>query len=90
MNAKTIILRKCIICNKIMPKTKLIRIVRDQNNNIFVDRTGKKDGRGAYVEPTLKVLEILKKSQLLQKALKVKIGADFFQALEAEIKQNWD
>ena len=36
-------------CNQKRDKKQLIRIVKNKNNEISLDRTGKKEGRGAYI-----------------------------------------
>ena len=41
-------LRKCAACNGRFPKEKLLRVVRF-NEEFSVDKTHKKNGRGAYV-----------------------------------------
>ena len=41
--------RTCIGCNQIKLKKELIRIVKDKQGNINVDKTGKANGRGAYI-----------------------------------------
>ena len=44
---KKIPLRTCMGCNEKKTKKELIRIVKDKEGNICVDKTGKKEGRGA-------------------------------------------
>ena len=46
---KNIPLRTCMGCNSKKTKKELIRIVKDKQNNVSLDRTGKKEGRGAYI-----------------------------------------
>ena len=36
-------------CNQKKDKKDLVRIVKNKENEINVDRTGKLDGRGAYI-----------------------------------------
>lgn len=44
---KKLPMRKCIGCQESKPKRELCRIVKDKDNNICFDSTGKKNGRGA-------------------------------------------
>ena len=44
-------------CNSKKTKKELIRIVKDKENNLSVDRTGKKEGRGAYICDDISCLE---------------------------------
>ena len=42
-------LRKCVVTGEVKEKRELIRVVRDPDGFVFVDHTGKKNGRGAYL-----------------------------------------
>ncbi|RMD52464.1 MAG: YlxR family protein [Candidatus Thermofonsia bacterium] len=46
---KHIPLRSCVVCREKMDKRLLVRIVRTPEGPIVVDRTGKQNGRGAYL-----------------------------------------
>ena len=41
--------RTCIGCNEIKAKNDLIRIVKNKDGQITIDRTGRANGRGAYI-----------------------------------------
>ena len=41
--------RQCIGCNEMKDKKQLIRILKTQDEQIIIDITGKKNGRGAYI-----------------------------------------
>jgi|YNPBryantNP2012_1023418.scaffolds.fasta_scaffold00137_18 predicted RNA-binding protein YlxR (DUF448 family) len=41
--------RTCVACNTVRPKRELVRIVRVPEGGVFVDETGKLNGRGAYL-----------------------------------------
>ena len=41
--------RKCIVTNELKPKKEMIRIVRNKEGEVFIDPTGKQNGRGAYI-----------------------------------------
>ncbi len=42
-------LRKCVSCNLMKEKAELFRVVKNKEGKIFVDETGKSQGRGAYI-----------------------------------------
>lgn len=42
-------LRRCTGCGGIKDKRELVRITRTSDGEFFVDDTGRKNGRGAYV-----------------------------------------
>ena len=46
---KKIVERTCIGCNKKKDKKELIRIVKNKEGTINIDKTGKLPGRGAYI-----------------------------------------
>ena len=46
---KSIPQRTCMGCNSKKDKKDLIRIVKNNKNEISIDKTGKQDGRGAYI-----------------------------------------
>ena len=56
-------LRKCLATNEQLPKKELIRVVRNKEGQVFVDATGKMNGRGAYLKRSLEAIEIAKKKK---------------------------
>ena len=82
---KTIPQRTCVGCNQKKDKTELIRIVRDSNGEISVDKTGKKPGRGAYICDDSNCLERLIKSKRLSKVLEAEISGDVYEYLRGVI-----
>lgn len=54
---KKIPLRKCIVTQEMKPKQELIRIVRNKEGEVFIDETGKKNGRGAYLSRDKDIIE---------------------------------
>ena len=83
---KKIPLRRCVVTKEQMPKSELLRIVRDKENNVFVDQTGKAGGRGAYIKKDLNVLNIAKDKKILERALEVKIDDSVYEEIEKIIK----
>ena len=41
--------RTCLGCNEKKDKKDLIRIVKNKNGEIYIDITGKMEGRGTYI-----------------------------------------
>ena len=50
MKQKKIPLRKCLGCGCQKPKQELVRVVRSAEGEVSLDLTGKKAGRGAYMQ----------------------------------------
>ena len=78
--------RTCIGCNQIKLKKELIRIVKDKQGNINVDKTGKLNGRGAYICDNKECLEKLKKSKRLEKTFEMSIDEKLYEELESVLK----
>ena len=77
--------RKCVGCNEKKPKNELIRIVRcADTGSIEIDRTGKKNGRGAYICPNAACLKKAKKR--LSANLDTDIPDDIFESLALEME----
>lgn len=49
LKSKKIPMRKCVICGERFDKRQMIRILVNENGNLEIDTTGKKNGRGAYL-----------------------------------------
>lgn len=82
MILRKIPLRKCLVTNEQLPKKDLIRVVRNKEGKVFVDPTGKMNGRGAYLKRSKDVFEAAKKKRVLARALQVEIPEQIFEELE--------
>lgn len=82
---KKIPLRTCMGCNEKKPKKELVRIVKNKNGKIFIDRTGKADGRGAYICDSAECLEKIIKSKRLEKVLEITIPEEVYNNLRGVI-----
>ena len=78
--------RTCMGCNEKKDKKELIRIVKNNKNEISIDRTGKLDGRGAYICDNIECLEKLIKSKRLEKVFETKIDDEIYNNLKEMIK----
>jgi predicted RNA-binding protein YlxR (DUF448 family) len=77
--------RMCVGCREMRNKRELIRIVRTPQENIEMDTTGKKAGRGAYICPDLTCFSEAVKGKRLQKALNQEIPADVLEIIKTQI-----
>lgn len=78
---KKIPLRKCLATNEQFPKKELLRIVKDKDGNISIDLTGKSNGRGAYLKPSLEAIELAEKRHLLDRALETSVPSSIYEEL---------
>lgn len=88
MNKKKLPLRKCIGCGQQFGKKEMIRIVKNKENNIEVDFSGKAHGRGAYVCPNEECIEKLRKSKALNRAFSMEVKNEIYDIIIDEIKKN--
>ncbi len=88
MKPKKIPTRLCLGCQKTKPKRDLIRVVRNNQGDIFLDKTGKKSGRGAYICPDKDCFDIARKARRFEKSLGVKIDDGIYRQLEEELSQS--
>lgn len=86
MQNKKLPLRMCVGCGEMKPKKALVRIVKNKEDEIFVDLTGKAGGRGAYVCRDAGCLAKAQKSRRLERAFSGKIPDDVYLRLEEELK----
>lgn len=85
--AKKIPERKCMGCNRKLPKNELLRIVRSPEGNVSVDRGGKLSGRGVYICSDPKCFEKVKKSKRLETVLEVHIPDEVYLDAEKAISE---
>lgn len=85
---KKIPLRKCTGCGEMRTKKEMIRVLKTPEDEIVLDTTGKKNGRGAYLCNQIDCLIKAKKSKGLERSLQCAIPADVYDALEKELIEN--
>ena len=78
---KSLPMRTCIGCNQIKLKKELIRIVKNKQDEISIDRTGKANGRGAYICDNAECLEKAIKSKRLERNFETQINPEIYDEL---------
>lgn len=81
MRNKKIPMRSCVVSKEQLPKQELIRIVKNKNNQVYIDLTGKMNGRGAYIKKDIAILDKAIKSNILEKKLEVNIPSSIYEEL---------
>lgn len=81
---KKIPMRRCLGCMESKPKKELIRIVKSSDGDISIDRTGKKNGRGAYFCDSKECLDKAIKSGRIQKEFEMQISKEDFDKITKE------
>lgn len=78
--------RQCVGCRTMKDKKALIRVVKTPEEEIVLDVTGKKSGRGAYVCPDSECLKKARKSRALERAFSLSIPDEVYDALQAQME----
>lgn len=86
MANKKIPMRQCVGCNEMKNKREMIRVLKTAEDEIILDTTGKKNGRGAYICPDGSCLEKARKSKGLERSLKTAIPQEIYEQLGEEMK----
>lgn len=86
LKVKKIPQRKCVGCGEMKDKKSLLRIVRSPEGEISLDKTGKKNGRGAYVCPCKECITLSIKQKGLERSLKVPVDPSVLTGLLEELE----
>ena len=65
-------------------KKEMIRILRTESEDFVVDATGRKNGRGAYLCPSM---EKAVKNKGLERSFKMAVPKEVYESLEKEMEQ---
>ena len=84
MANKKIPMRQCVGCGEMKAKKELIRVLKTEDG-VWLDATGKKNGRGAYICANPECLKKARKSKGLERSLKVAIPDEVYDNLEKEM-----
>lgn len=79
--------RTCIGCKEKKDKKELIRIVKDKEGNITLDRTGRANGRGAYICDNIQCLEKAIKTKALSRTFEMDIDETVYNELRGVISE---
>ncbi len=85
MGNKKAILRRCISCNQQKEKNEMLRVVKPKEDDLQVDLTGKKNGRGAYICKNEECLNRAIKSKKFERTFEIEIKPEFYESLRGII-----
>lgn len=83
---KKIPMRQCIGCQEMKSKKEMIRVIKTPDDQICIDATGRKNGRGAYICPKNECLARAIRSKGLERSFKMQIPKEVYAQLEEEMK----
>ena len=83
-------IRMCFICRNTCDKKQLNRLVKNKDGDVFFDKTGKANGRGAYICNNPQCIAKLKSQKVLNKAFKCQLPQNIIEKICEELidKQN--
>lgn len=84
--AKKVPLRQCIGCGESKNKKEMIRILKTPEGEFTLDATGRKNGRGAYLCPSVECFRKAVKGKGLERSFKMAIPKEVYEALEKEME----
>ena len=87
MKQKKVPMRTCIVTREKYEKKDLLRIVKNNEGQVFVDETGKANGRGAYIKKDIEVLEKAIKTKILDRNLETTISDEVYDEIRKIIER---
>ena len=87
MSTKKIPLRQCIGCGEMKSKKEMIRVIKTAEGEILLDATGRKNGRGAYLCPSMECFKKAVKGRGLERSFKMAIPREVYETLEKEMEE---
>ncbi len=85
MKVKKIPMRTCVVSHEKLMKKDLLRVVRNNIGEVFVDDTLKANGRGAYLKKDASIIEQARKTKILERHLDCKIDDNIYDELLSKI-----
>ncbi|MST88406.1 YlxR family protein [Sharpea azabuensis] len=84
---KKVPLRRCVVTNERLPKKELMRIVKNKEGEVFVDPTGKANGRGAYIKKSNEAIDLAIKKKVLNRVLETEIPDELYDELRGYVNE---
>ena len=81
MKQRKIPMRTCVVTREKYPKNELIRVVRTPEGNVLVDKSGKQNGKGAYLKLDETVINKARQSKVLDRTLEVTVPDNIYEEL---------
>ena len=80
-------MRQCIGCQEMKSKKEMLRVLKTAEDEIVLDATGRKNGRGAYLCFSKECLAKARKNKGLERSLKMAIPSAVYDSLEKELDE---
>ncbi len=86
-SVRKIPMRKCVGCGEMKSKKEMIRVLKTTEDQVILDATGRKNGRGAYLCFNKECLKKAVKNKGLERSLKMEIPQTIYENLEKEFEE---
>ena len=86
MKEKKIPARMCTGCGEMKPKSELIRVVKSPEGEISLDKTGRKNGRGAYICNSVECFNKAIRKKAFDRAFGVSLSDELKDSIREEIE----
>lgn len=80
-------MRQCVGCQEMKSKKEMLRVLKTSEDEIILDATGRKNGRGAYLCFSGECLKKARKNRGLERSLKISIPPEVYDSLEKELSE---
>ena len=71
-------MRQCVGCRELRNKKDLMRILKTPDNNVIFDDTGRMNGRGAYICPSVECLKKARRTKAIERSLDISIPDEVY------------
>ena len=84
---KKVPMRQCVGCQEMKSKKEMLRVLKTAEDEIVLDATGRKNGRGADLCFSKECLEKARKNKGLERSMKMAIPSAVYDSLEKELDE---
>ena len=84
---KKVPMRQCVGCQEMKSKKEMLRVLKTAEDEIVLDATGRKNGRGAYLCFSKECLAKARKNKGLERSLKMAIPSAVYDSPEKELDE---
>ena len=74
-------------CREMKSKKEMIRVLKTPEDEIVLDTTGRKNGRGAYVCPSIECLDKAIRNHGIERSLKTSVPEEVYEDLKKELSK---
>ena len=80
-------MRQCTGCREMKSKKEMIRVLKTPEDEIVLDTTGRKNGRGAYVCLSIECLDKAIRNHGIERSLKTSVPEEVYEDLKKELSK---